>query len=257
MTNQEAADWHNETYGSDMSVNQFYYYHWWKNPHWGKPRDTIHKVKQMYATGRVYAASPVLGAAEGLQKLKDMGYRLVVVTARERAELPPTEEWLEKYFPDVFHDIVCTGSSFTFVGEGGHQITTKMSKVQACQDLGAQVLIDDSIENALIVAGASPPIPVLLFGEHQWNKRVSEVRSSAPSKADGSSAGSGQDESELDVTQMSFEERLQREGGHEWWKDEEASAQEQIAQRPIHRVKNWDEVVRWVEQNLQPKDSSG
>jgi hypothetical protein len=53
----------------------------------------------MYAQGRVYEASPVAGASEGLQKLKDMGYTLVIVTAREKNEILPTEKWLEKYFP--------------------------------------------------------------------------------------------------------------------------------------------------------------
>jgi hypothetical protein len=101
--------------------------------------------------------------------------------------------------------------------------TTKLLS-QVCADLGARLLIDDSAENAVQCATAEPHTPVLLFGDYSWNKRMS-----GPSDA--------RDE-------MSFDRRLEAEGGREFWKDERI---EVPAETPMYRVKDWAEVVRWVQ----------
>lgn len=49
----------------------------------------------LYARGQ-----PVAGAREGLQELKDMGYRLVIITARPESSREVSEDWLAKYMPD-------------------------------------------------------------------------------------------------------------------------------------------------------------
>lgn len=70
-----------------------------------------------------------------------------------------------------------------------------------------------------------PPTHVLLFGDNEWNKRESKY---------------------TDVkTEVSFEQRLEKEGGREFWKDEEVKIP---ATAPLTRVKGWDEVVSWVEE---------
>lgn len=84
-------------------------YHWWKNPHWGTPQETVHKVKRLYASGRVYQTTPVPGALEGAQKLREMGYTLVIVTAREKEEMEHTERWLERHFSG---DCLCAIMNF-------------------------------------------------------------------------------------------------------------------------------------------------
>ena len=89
-------------------------------------------------------------------------------------------------------------------------------------------MIDDSAENSLKCATADPPVPVLLFGDYAWNKRVgrySDVKA-----------------------EVSFEEKLKREGGREFWKDDAAQLEKEIPPgAPLTRVKNWDEVLEWVE----------
>lgn len=97
------------------------------------------------------------------------------------------------------------------------------------------------------LATAAPPVPVLLLGEHEWNKRLSVVKSSAPPKA----GEDGEGTAEPDVTQMSFAQRTEKEGGREWWKDDEVSAQRNIEENHIIRVRDWEEVVKWVEEHLQ------
>lgn len=56
-----------------------------------------------------------------------MGFRLVVVTARQRRELPRSVRWLETHFPGVFDDMICTGQSLETLAEK-HEAVTKLSK---------------------------------------------------------------------------------------------------------------------------------
>ncbi len=89
-------------------------------------------------------------------------------------------------------------------------------------------MIDDSIENALKCVTAVPPVPVLLFGNYQWNSRIGRYG---------------------DVKlEVSFEEKLKRENGREFWKEESAQLKNEIPPGvPLTRVKNWGEVLEWVE----------
>ncbi len=88
-------------------------------------------------------------------------------------------------------------------------------------------LIDDSVENALACANADPPVPVLLFGDYEWNKRESLT-----------------DEPK---DNLGYEERLKYENGKEWWKEEYVKLPENI-----RRVKDWPQVVQWVKDNCKP-----
>jgi hypothetical protein len=64
---------------------------------------------------------------------------------------------------------------------------------------------------------------VLLFGDYQWNKRIS-------------SSSDHRDE-------MSFDIRLRNEGGKRFWEEEHLVVPEGV---PLWRVKDWREVVSWV-----------
>ena len=99
--------------------------------------------------------------------------------------------------------------------------------LQVCHNIGAQLLIDDSVENALACAGANPPVSVLLFGDYQWNKRESKV--------------------DCPEDHLGYDDRLKAEGGHEWWKDDLVDGK---LPRSVNRVKNWKEVVSWAKENL-------
>ncbi|KAG6814040.1 hypothetical protein H0H92_003890 [Tricholoma furcatifolium] len=222
-TNHMVADWHNKTYGTDMDVSSFYYYYYWKNPFWGTPMETFLKVKDFYATDLIYRTKVVPGAREGVQALRDMGFRLIIVTARTEDNADESWEWVSKHFPGLFESIICTGQ-FKDAHKTGHEIVTKLSKAQVCADLGAVLLIDDSAENALQCATYKEPTQVLLFGDYQWNKRLS-----GPEDA---------------KDEMAFDRRLELAGGKEFWKEETVSIPEGA---PLTRVKDWAEVVRWVQ----------
>jgi len=74
-------------------------------------------------------------------------------------------------------------------------------------------------------ASPAPPTPVLLFGQYEWNKRIS-----LPSDQNDS---------------MVFDMRLKNEENKEFWKEERL--EDRIPDgAPLYRVKDWGEVVRWV-----------
>ena len=114
---------------------------------------------------------------------------------------------------------------FKFVTHGG---SDRFVLKKVCNKIGAFILIDDSVENALECARASPPVKVLLFGDYQWNKR----------------------ESRLDHVkdEYSYEERSRHEGSYDnWWKkdSDDMHIPESL---PIRRVKDWKEVKRRLTQ---------
>ncbi|KLO20042.1 hypothetical protein SCHPADRAFT_898105 [Schizopora paradoxa] len=224
QTNQAVADWHNGRYGTEMVLDDFHYYHYWKNPYWGTPDETHEKVKEFYADW-LMAPEVVPGALEGVQEIQRLGYELVIVTARHFEEESKTRLWLKTHFPDVFTDVICTGQFMK--DEDGKESFGKRCKSEVCHKIGAQLLIDDSVENALACAGANPSVSVLLFGDYQWNKRESKVDSPED--------------------HLGYDDRLKAEGGHEWWKEDLVDGK---LPRSVNRVKNWKEVVSWAKENL-------
>ncbi|KAF8832644.1 hypothetical protein HHX47_DHR1002025 [Lentinula edodes] len=200
------------------------------NPYWGGLHETHQKVRDFYASMQLYNAAPVTGAGEGVKALHDMGFKLIVVTARSSDVKEESWDWINQWFPGegLFDSVICTGQ-FKDATKDGHEIVTKLSKAQVCADLKARLLIDDSSENALQVStsssAATPPTPVLLFGHYEWNKRLS-LHSDA-------------------VDAMAFDTRLQIEGGREFWKYERF--EDHIPEgAPLHRVRDWEEVVQFV-----------
>ncbi|KAG7098923.1 hypothetical protein E1B28_000818 [Marasmius oreades] len=114
QTNREICEWHNEVYGTKMELSDFYYFYYWKNPYWGNLQETFSKVKDFYATQRIYDAQPVAGAREGVQALRDMGFRLIIVTARSRDVQEDSWKWVDKWFHGEYLDLISTcGSQFT------------------------------------------------------------------------------------------------------------------------------------------------
>ncbi|KAJ7169462.1 hypothetical protein C8R46DRAFT_197430 [Mycena filopes] len=223
QTNRMVAQWHNDKFATQMDLSQFYYYYYWKNPGWGTPDETFRKVREFYNTDLIFQAPPVPGAREGVQSLKDLGYRLIIVTARMADVADASWEWVEKYFPGAFSNIIFTGQFKDAHKLHHNEVLTNLTKSQVCADLKAQVLIDDSAENAIQCSTALSPTRVLLFGDYEWNKRIS---------------GSGDGDEK-----MSFDNRLVDCGGKEFWKEEALVIPDGV---PLERVKDWSEAVRWV-----------
>ncbi|KAI0054148.1 hypothetical protein FA95DRAFT_1507827 [Auriscalpium vulgare] len=225
QTTQCVADWHNRTFSTDMNLSTFYYSMWYKNPGWGTVPETLEKVKQFYATDQLKDALPISGAREGLAALKGLGFELVIVTARIMdGELDSTIRWLRQHFHAIFRYVVFSTQPRDVIHEHDALcIGTSLTKLEICAAIRAVVLIDDLMETALKV-GRQGNIPVLLFGDYEWNKRVD--------------AGD----------QWGFHEKLDEEGGREWWVDDTVVLQDADK---IWRTRDWNEVVTWVREAKQ------
>ncbi|KAG8686053.1 hypothetical protein FRC09_014377, partial [Ceratobasidium sp. 395] len=157
-TNETVATWHNVNYNTNMSISDFHYYHYWKNPGWGTPTETLHKVRLFSGSDEFAKIPPVDGALEGIKALKALGYRLEIVTARSTRHQPMTEDWLSRWLPGLIDKVHYTGE---FEHNPNVAIppppTTdsianikKITKADILVAIGARALIDDSLPNALL-----------------------------------------------------------------------------------------------------------
>lgn len=119
-------------------------------------------------------------------------------------------------------------------------IPKKLTKAEVGIRIGAKLLIDDSLENAVACAeyvspsGDGDAPPVLLFGDYQWNKRLSLPEDEHDDMAYARRV-------ELGDGDTSFLVEDARQG-------EEALARAKEKRRNfVQRVKDWKEVVRYVE----------
>lgn len=104
---------------------------------------------------------PAKGAIGGIKKLIKLGFSPHFVTARPQAIEKETREWLKKHFKNIDFPI-----HFTHPVSG----KPKLKKSAICKSIGANILIDDHIENALDCAENG--IKVFLM-DAPWNQTES------------------------------------------------------------------------------------
>lgn len=105
---------------------------------------------------------PIPHAMDTLLQLKER-FDLHVVTSRQFAIQEATLQWIEDHYPGLFNQ-VHFGNHYSREGK-------VRSKPEICKDIGAVLLIDDSLQYAYQCHSAN--IPVLLFGEYAWNQKHS------------------------------------------------------------------------------------
>lgn len=127
---------------------------------WGGSIDECnHKVDSFFQSHHIHVLEPVTGAAEALRLLR-RDFSLHIVTARQHRVESLTRRWVARHYPDIF-DELHFGNHYTTEG-----ITR--SKPQICREIGALLLVDDSLKYAKQCAAED--IPVVLFGEYPWNR---------------------------------------------------------------------------------------
>ncbi|TIB10529.1 hypothetical protein E3P89_02780 [Wallemia ichthyophaga] len=266
QTNRAICEWHNRVYGTQWSMDEFHYYHYWKNPGWGTPAECQEKVRAFYSDPKgLHSTQPVAGVKEALLALQAQGHDLVIVTARSRSQRAMTTEWLSLHLGGLFDELYFVGQFEEEKGEhygetkeehGGDGETQEKaqdqtqdtlkhtskhpSKADIIDGIDAEVLIDDSLENALecarhtrtrgVLARTQTPIRTLLFSplpptqnipiyHYPWNVEVSRV------------------DNQLD--RLSYAERRAR-----GLKTGESREPTQLPQF-VERVEGWKGVTRW------------
>lgn len=147
---------YNKTYGMHITLDQLYSKDlavWGTKTH----EEAIERVHAYLDTPEYQNMPPFEEAIDVLTKLSKK-YELHLVTARRDALAEATERMLAEHFPGVFTSIQFTN----------HFSGTAKTKAQVCQEIGADLLIDDHLNHAELAAKCG--IRVLLFGEYPWNQ---------------------------------------------------------------------------------------
>jgi len=57
------------------------------------------KVEEYFKSTRIDNALPIPGALDGVKRLKEMGFKLVVITARTIRQQERSLVWVDRHFP--------------------------------------------------------------------------------------------------------------------------------------------------------------
>lgn len=99
-----------------------------------------------------------------------LDHDLVVVTSRQHVIRDETLEWIDRHYPKVFSD-VHFGNHFAKSGQS-------KKKSEICEEIGADVLIDDNPRYAHECASSG--MHVLLFNwqrQYPWSRQPAECAS--------------------------------------------------------------------------------
>jgi uncharacterized HAD superfamily protein len=151
------VQFHNKLNKSDFSVNDIKKYNLWDN--WGGTLETtIKELEKFHHSDYANNIKPLAGAKEVLENLKKNN-ELYIITARANSIKKDTEEWIEKYFPNIF-------SKIYFTNEFSHGVS-EITKKKICDNLDIDIYIEDNLEFALECA--EPNRKVFLI-DHPWNQ---------------------------------------------------------------------------------------
>lgn len=118
----------------------------------GNRAEALKWIADYMATDHALQTPPVAAAVEVLTRLKER-YRLMIVTGREQSWQPQTEEWINRFMPNLFDEVHYAGD---------------IRKSVICNQIGAKTIIDDSpVYLADCIAAG---IRGIAFGDYGWNQ---------------------------------------------------------------------------------------
>lgn len=133
-------DFYNKKYGTTYKEEDFKHFELHKT--WGGTlENAINIVHDFYFSDEFEKIIPVTGSQNALAKLSKEN-DLFVITARPHEVTKQTIDWLDKYFPNMFKDIIIT-NLFSM-----NNLETK-TKPQVCDALDIDVFVDDSFHHVL------------------------------------------------------------------------------------------------------------
>ena len=155
-------EWSNSKFGTEITFDQY-------TEDWSKlwnisQAETTKRVNQMYREGIPSKYSRVEEAVEVLNKLKST-HKLIVATARRKAEHAQTKDWIKRHYPAVFNDV-----HFAGIWDEITEHSPKKTKARLCRQLGVDYLIDDQIKHC--VGASNVGVTALLYGDYPWNRHI-------------------------------------------------------------------------------------
>jgi 5'(3')-deoxyribonucleotidase len=154
------ANYYNEVHnqGPDITIDSFVSYDF--DVVWKCTKEDCQKIMENFFKSDHFkkGIKPIEGALDGLILLSSR-YELHVVTARQNHLADLTLQWLESHYPNTFADV-------HFANHYSSDGSPSRKKSEICLEIGAQLLIDDSLRYAEDCA--SKGIPTILFGNYPW-----------------------------------------------------------------------------------------
>lgn len=170
---------HNAKYGTALRREDFATYKFWEV--WGGTREeAIQKTRAFHQGPRAAHIAPIAGAQGAIQELSRQ-HELVVVTARWNDIAAETQQWIEEHFPQAF-------SQFHFANHYALDGSPERTKLEICQEVGADLLIDDSLPNVTDMAhigkrgilldypwNHSDELPQGVSRVHSWSEALQHI----------------------------------------------------------------------------------
>lgn len=154
------VEYHNLTYQTQMTKDKVFSFS--LHEVFGVTEEDIsQKMIRFSKEGHDLKITLVPGAKEGIDALLKKGYELHLVTSRPGAIKKVTESWIAEHFPNKF-----TNLHHAF-NPNIHKPGSKKKKWEICKEIGAEVLIEDFLPNA--IGCAENGIKVYLM-DTPWNQ---------------------------------------------------------------------------------------
>ncbi|RUP43295.1 hypothetical protein BC936DRAFT_137366 [Jimgerdemannia flammicorona] len=162
------VQFHNATYGTHLKESDFFTHNYWEV--WGgTPEESYTKIRRFYESRYFLHIQPINeGALETLKMLKKRKFTLVIITSRQQFVAEQTKKFVDRHFPGIFESIYFCNHDLSEAEKDTYIFKPKSA---ICHEIGAELLIDDSLEHSL--ESALTGINVLLFdlnGRYGWNK---------------------------------------------------------------------------------------
>lgn len=150
---------HNATYGTSLEKKHFFSYRWWEV--WGGTREESIDKFLLFAKSDYFTnLQPLEDALASIEALaKD--HTLIVITSRQNELEVSTKQWITKHFPQKFKEVYIINHADW--SKGGKTTT----KLELCQRLGVEVLIEDNLEYANECASSTAKVFLL---DYPWNQ---------------------------------------------------------------------------------------
>ncbi|HLP86685.1 MAG TPA: hypothetical protein VK153_02305 [Candidatus Paceibacterota bacterium] len=149
---------HNDKYGTTLKREDFFSC-WYREVWGGTKEQEVQKLVEFFETNYFKEVAPIPGSQSAMNFLLNEGHKLSIVTGRIYALTKQTEEWVEKYFPNVFSEIYHTNS----YGSSG----VKIKKSEMCRSQNMDVIIDDDLSHVADCTNVG--IPVVVY-DCPWNR---------------------------------------------------------------------------------------
>lgn len=152
----EFSTWHNEQYGTDLSVNDFHTYEFEAVLKVPVP-EAVHRIRVFLHQDHRHV-EPLEEAQDAIARLGSV-YKLVAITARHPEFEHTTRAYLLEHFRNHVTDLSLVGHRET--------VDVLRTKAEVCKDFEAIALIDDSV--AHVTGCAEANIQGVLYGDYPWN----------------------------------------------------------------------------------------